>query len=247
MRNGVTKGIASLGPFEEIDYIRKVLTFAAAPMQEPGSVIIPRLVMLFQKEVWAAWAGIKNSDLRDKTYDAFRTALLESYESHAGSTADDKGMILILRDLLVEKERADRSLESIISLKLLTPDQVVEMKSYQRKQIVYYDNLTRLVCLYYVDLPLRLRILWVSLSIDKAKGYNDDEDAIMKAGQSLAQVCPHLNLFVDPQTHDLYMNVWKRLKNELRDKQFSELDTRAKLWPDWMKTITTDDINKATN
>ncbi|MDC1043715.1 hypothetical protein OAQ71_00650 [bacterium] len=193
---------------------------------------------------WGYVSELEERAVREDIYQLFIESIFESYEEQQNELIDNKALFLLIKDLLEYKERADAQLEAALDSPLLSPVQVADLRSFREVYREYFDQHIRLVCLYYVDMPLRMRLLWTSLSLDRAKGWNDDEGAIQEAGLSLAGVVAQLEFFVDGSTHKLFGDIWQRFKEELSDEEFAGLKTKSRFVPDWMKTLGVKDIEE---
>ena len=249
-RSGVAKLLAGAGELKQIQRMKNVLKAVGSHSGKSEvkftakDLTIPVWTM---GPWWVSVSAIKDSETRDSIYDKFTQRVFDAYGKQQKELIDNKAMFLLLKDLLEIKERADKQLETILSSKLLTPEQVAEMRTFRESYRELYDQQIKLVCLYYVDLPLRMRLLWVSLGIDRAMGWYDSKKEIQKAGLGLASVVPQIEYFVDKGTHELFILSLQRLKQQLSLEQFETVNTQARFVPTWMKTLGVKDIEKLTS
>jgi len=239
-RSGVAKRLARSEDLKQIQQVRNVLVAVLLNAGDFGVKFTAKDVTVPKWTTgpwWALISAIKESKTRDRIYAKFTQAVFDAYEKQQKELIDNKAMFMLLKDLLEIKKRTDKQLEAILSSKLLTPEQVAEMRTFRESYRELCDQHTRLVCLYYVDMPLRVRFLWVSLGIDRAMGWYDSKKEIQKAGLGLTSVIPQIEYFVDKGTHELFITIWQRLKEQLSEKQFGTVNARARFVPNWMKTL----------
>ncbi len=253
----IAKRLESDSSLKDIDYVRNVLKTATNTPDLRQKEEVERaamdvalaldLTVVFGAGPWGMLATKTTADV-DKVYDTFAAGVLDAYGKEQNALIENKSLFMRLRNLLEDKERTDKQLEKVLESRLLSPEQVADMKTFREHYRSLYEQQTRLICLYYVDLPLRVKVLCVNLLLDKAKGLlNDDENKVMTAGLGLTSIVTQLQFFTDCTTTELYTDLWRRIKGELSDKEFEELVTLSKFVPDWMKTLRVKDIDKSTD
>ena len=186
-------------------------------------------------------------DVARQYYHGFSEEIINIFNSNFISSVLSKKFLLQLQYLLSRKQLSNKVLTQILDDKLLSAKDHAELEAFRIKYELLFDHWIHLLCLYYVDLPMRTQIMSASAKIDRAMGtFNDDEDGIMAAAQDLKTIPGLLIFYRDTSTNELYTELIIRIKDELSKSQYEEVKSKARTAPEWQKSLDLEDLVKAT-
>ena len=183
---------------------------------------------------------IEHRRFAQRFYAKFCSIILTSTSSHLGYAheADNRRLLDGFQIFLDEKDESLTLLEKLLKSPLFSEPDKSRLKALKPDLRSLFQSCSHLVGLYRIDLPIRIRLLCVSIAIDQGIGsLNDNESKIMTAGvqmQHVASLLPHIT---DQQTAELFYDTWKRLKEELNENEFNDMKTRSKIQPDWLTDL----------
>jgi len=102
-----------------------------------------------------------------------------------------------------------------------------------------YRKLNAIVRYNVIGLPLAIYSDIYTLEIAKAKGlFNDDEEQIAKIALKYNQSCANMQKYVSSEfTRNKFLQIVKIIKKELKEKEYKEIVTNAKLSQDWLNML----------
>jgi hypothetical protein len=121
---------------------------------------------------------------------------------------------------------------------ILTSDKELDFVRLSLEPIkIMHTHLLLLSRVVFFDIPLASDSLQTLMRIKRAQSFlNDDEHAMIEAGQLYASLTPILLKFhVSPSVHEMWQAIMKTLKDELSKNEYGELEQRSQTQPAWLE------------